>query len=54
VLNDVASKLARVPRDRDSEKAIDGIILTAIDTADTEEMQKADRQKLLKELKEEI
>ena len=54
VLNDVASKLARLPRDRDSEKAIDGIILSAIDTADTEEMQKADRQKLLKELKEEI
>ena len=54
VLNDVASKLARIPAGPDGEKEIDMVIRGAIDTLDTEDMQRSDKLKLLKELKEEI
>jgi hypothetical protein len=40
VLNDVASKLARIPEGPDGEKEIDMVIRGAIDTLDTEDMQR--------------
>ena len=54
VLNDVASTLARTGSSPDNEDQIDSIILAAIDRLDTEDMQKGDKLKLLKELKDEI
>ncbi len=54
VLNDVASVLARTTGGSDDSSRIDSVILSAIDSLDTEDMQKGDKLKLLRELKDEI
>lgn len=54
VLNDVASTLARMPSGPENAPQIDATIMSAIDRLDTEDMQKGDKLKLLKELKDEI
>ena len=54
VLNEVASTLARTANGPENKTQIDTIILSAIDRLDTEDMQKGDKLKLLKELKDEI
>lgn len=54
VLNDVASTLARIPGGAENTAQIDPVILSSIDRMDTEDMQKGDKLKLMKELKDEI
>ena len=54
VLNDVASVLAKTQGGTESNAQVDTVILSAIEQLDTEDMQKGDKLKLLRELKDEI
>ena len=54
VLNDVAAALSRMPGDSGDTSRVDSVILSVIDNLDTENLQKGDKLKLLRELKDEI